>query len=103
MRRLIFLLFLVPLLAQDLRVIHLSRAEATALQALAKAKLEAEENWDQAQRFIRRKYLIEQGVAESGDVKTDAPSIKPGWESGFLFSQDYSVIAPKTKPCESEN
>jgi hypothetical protein len=100
--RLLLLLLLIPLAAQDVRVIHLSPADAKILAQIGNAKLQADENWRQAEKYVRWKYAAEPGIAQAGDAQVDVKNPRNGWEYGVQFSQDFSVIVPKPKPCEDD-
>ena len=101
MLRFLLLLFLVPLAAQDLQVVHLSAEDSAILASLAQAKASADANWRYAEKYLRRKYLTEPGVAEAGKKKVEVANPKPGWDNGVVFSQDYTVMAARPKPCEA--
>jgi hypothetical protein len=103
MLRVLLLLVLVPLAAQDLQVVHLSTEDAAVLASLGQAKAQADANWRYAEKYLRRKYLTEPGVAEAGKAKVEVENPKPGWDYGVVFSQDYSVMVARTKPCEAVN
>jgi hypothetical protein len=101
MRRLLLLLFLLPLGAQDLLIIHLSDEDARILQSLAEQKRIADFNWANAQKYLKWKYATEPGLAEAGNVKIEVRNPKHGFEYGIDFSQDYTTLAAKPKPCET--
>lgn len=102
MPRLLLLLFLLPLSAQELRIIHLSDEDARILRSLAEQKRIADANWANAERYLKKKYTTEPGIAESGEIKLDVQNPRRGWEWGIEFSQDYTAIVAKPKPCPSE-
>ena len=95
-----FLAFLLPLAAQDVRVIRLSESDAKTLAVVAEQKRLADANWLNAEKYLRNKYATVAGVAKAGAAQVEVQNPVKDWEWGVEFSDDYALMIAKRKPCE---
>jgi hypothetical protein len=87
---LVTLLYLAVVHAQDAYVIRLDDADALNVKNKWEALQQAQKEWNDERKAIRKKYLI----GKSGRLAAKDGMVREGFEGGFTFSKDFFYIVP---------
>jgi len=100
----VLLLFSGPARAQTAKVIILTDSESAEAKAIDQAQKDLDARKEKLRAAINAKYLVIESPALSctgtiikdGKVSSACESWINGWEGGFVFSEDFRAIVPKS-------
>ena len=89
MAGLLILSLALAVYSQEAKVIMISDGDAKLAKRTYQEKLDADKAWDDLVARIANRY-----TASSNDANGITYVVRPGWENGITFSDDFKAIVP---------